>query len=51
MTVKELIDDLKRYDPNKEVSLVDWTNGIEYDFSVDIDDITNDICIILGEVI
>lgn len=51
MVIKELIEQLEKYDPNKEIHLVDWINGVEYDFSIDIDDNADDVCIILGEVI
>jgi hypothetical protein len=51
MKIKELIEQLEKYDSNKEIHLVDWSNGIEYDFSIDIDDNTDDVCIIMSEVI
>lgn len=38
MIVKELREELERYDDNAEVIIVDWSKGSEYSLSIGSDD-------------
>lgn len=38
MKAKDLIEELKHYDPNAKVVVVDWSNGTSYEPTIGSDD-------------